>query len=343
MKTSRRRFVFSIAALSTSAACRGLWADEGRLRQPIRVLRLDSEEEMEGQPVISAVAIDPAGHLLVTVGDDHVVRVWDLNDGTLLHELQGHVDWIRAAVFSPSGDKLLTAGNDRKILIWSVDHITHPRQLAEHPQAITALAFDPSGRRVAVAGFEHDLRIYDIDSREREEQLDCPCVDMRSLTFSPDGHLLVGGGRNGRLRIWDLQNHSHHTIEAHRQRIRAILFTHNGETIISSGEDRMIRAWNTDGEMTSQWTCRGAKVLSMTMIDENRLAIGTTDNSIRIWDIQEGVEIERLTGHAGSIAALDCRDGLLVSGSYDTTARVWDMTTDADHRANLPLLFDPIR
>jgi len=36
-------------------------------------------------------------------------------------------------------------------------------------------------------------------------------------------------------------------------------------------------------------------------------------------------EIGCLRGHTGSVAALECKDKVLVSAGYDTTVRVWDV------------------
>ena len=41
------------------------------------------------------------------------------------------------------------------------------------------------------------------------------------------------------------------------------------------------------------------------------------------WAIKE--EIGCLRGHTGSVAALECKDKVLVSAGYDTTVRVWDV------------------
>jgi WD40 repeat protein len=47
----------------------------------------------------------------------------------------------------------------------------------------------------------------------------------------------------------------------------------------------------------------------------------------RIWASASGEHLSTLTGHNGSIWCLDFADGVLVTGSADQSARVWDIET----------------
>jgi WD40 repeat protein len=49
---------------------------------------------------------------------------------------------------------------------------------------------------------------------------------------------------------------------------------------------------------------------------------------VRLWDLQAMREVEQLVGHAGSVAALDFVNGVLLSGGYDTSIRMWSIAED---------------
>ena len=72
------------------------------------------------QPVVSTVSLHPAGKLLVTAGDDHVVRVWDLASGLQISQLKGHTGWIRSSAFIPNSTLVLTAGDDGNLWLFDV-------------------------------------------------------------------------------------------------------------------------------------------------------------------------------------------------------------------------------
>ncbi|KAI9657298.1 MAG: hypothetical protein M1821_002978 [Bathelium mastoideum] len=61
--------------------------------------------------------------------------------------------------------------------------------------------------------------------------------------------------------------------------------------------------------------------------DDNILATGSYDATIKIWDIESGQEIRTLSGHTSGIRCLQFDDSKLISGSIDNTIKVWNWRT----------------
>jgi WD40 repeat protein len=61
--------------------------------------------------------------------------------------------------------------------------------------------------------------------------------------------------------------------------------------------------------------------------DGRRIVSGSSDNTVRIWDVESGEAVgEPLRGHTGSLrsVAYSPDNQHVVSGSDDATIRIWD-------------------
>jgi F-box and WD-40 domain protein CDC4 len=62
------------------------------------------------------------------------------------------------------------------------------------------------------------------------------------------------------------------------------------------------------------------------MSDANTAISGSRDTTLRIWDIRTGLCKNVLVGHQASVRCLEIKGDIVVSGSYDATAKVWSIS-----------------
>jgi WD40 repeat protein len=124
-------------------------------------------------------------------------------------------------------------------------------------------------------------------------------------------------------------------IEAHGRHAQRVLFTPDGGTLVSCGQDGAIRLWKVpsfgpDGAFEGH----GASVNTLSFsADGGVLASGSSDGTVRVWSFPGGRELDVLEGQ---VAAACSPAGGFATISTKARAVLWD--GNYDEVATLPLL-----
>lgn len=161
------------------------------------------------------------------------------------------------------------------------------------PPVLTALRFSPDGKTLAVSG-NREILIHTLDGSTPPKRLAGLSERILSLAFSTDGSLLAAAGgtpaRFGELQLWDLP----------------------------SGKLRHSLMLTSD-------TIFGASISP----DAKLVAVGCTDNTVRIVDAASGKEVHRMGAHEGWVlGTVFGADGKrIVSVGRDRAAKLTDAAT----------------
>jgi WD40 repeat protein len=195
--------------------------------------------------------------------------------------------------------------------------------------AIAAVSVHPNNQQLAVVGFSGEMEIINASTGQASQKMDGPCVDLRTVAFSPNGERMAAAGRNGKIRVWNVSDAKvQHDIATDGRRIRTLAFSPDNSRIAAAGDGKSIEVFDAaTGESIMTLAARPAKIYSLTFLDSQHLATGGSDNRVTVWDLDSKEAASELVGHTGTVAALACdaTGKVVVSGSYDTTLRIWNL------------------
>lgn len=181
------------------------------------------------------------------------------------------------------------------------------------------------------------MRIYALQqSEEKQSIIDAELMRTLKAHTTPvitaaidrTGTLLATGGADGVVKVWDIRGgYVTHTFRGHAGVISALRFFEatgsNNETGNSAKHKRKQRR---KGSTTQNEEMEEVRINDMGLTASFRLASGSEDGKIRIWDLEKRKAISTLDSHVSVVRGFDFSsiENVLVSVSRDKTAILWD-------------------
>ncbi|KIM75697.1 hypothetical protein PILCRDRAFT_78620, partial [Piloderma croceum F 1598] len=146
------------------------------------------------------------GKLLATSSWDQTVKIWDLQDGSLLKTLRGTRGQNWSGSWSPDGKLIAVGSGDGTVRVWDVLSGDTVHVLGESGDMfsdwVRGLAFDAAdGHSLVASSRGGTVRIFDMGSGEKGSDRIC---GSGMFLFAKNGRRVYSGDTDGVVRVWDL-------------------------------------------------------------------------------------------------------------------------------------------
>lgn len=289
---------------------------------------------------VSQVRFSRDGRLLAAVGASTRLIIWNVEDGSVMQDIQvtRGVNTIRSLGFSNDG-KFVAAGLiHRGIVICSVRDGSMIAELGGHTDAVSGVQFAPDDSILVSVSWDRTIRTWQAEEFGAEPDgatLRGHRGYVRAIAFSPDGSMAASASVDGSLLLWDpdlaqpIARLSHGGNALH-----AVEFSSDGKLLAAACLDGTVIVWDSaTAERVA--TLEGNRLsLSSLAFDASgeRIVAGANDGLVYVWNVQTSELIHTLTGHTARSNSVDFSpDGSrIASGSRDRTVRLWNAHTGAE-------------
>ncbi len=310
---------------------------------------------------VFSVCFSPDGKRIVTGGGVFTlstrptipgeVKVWDAEKGTEILALKGQTGRVCSVCFSPNGKRIAGASADGTLRVWDAEKGQELLTIKGQTRNIGSVCFSPDGKRLASLSSDASVKVW--DAEKGQELLSVKWQGRLSdICFSPDGKRLAcsrAGDRyagemkvsDAEIKVWDAQKGQELlSLKLPTSGPACVCFSPDGKRLATGSNDQTVRVWDAQkgqellvlkGHTTGRSALLGQPLTFISSVcfspDGKRLASGSADRTVKVWDVEKGQELFTLTGHTDILRSICFSpDGKrLASASKDQTVKVWDL------------------
>ena len=239
-------------------------------------------------PGLIHLDVSPNGKNFASGSDcSHNVKIWNIETGTLVNELEGHTDTILSITYSPDGRYIASGSRDGTVRLWCALTGKEIKKFFGHKYGTVVSAFSTNGKFLFANPFSSNdgetSKIWDIETGKEVVVDGLGCF----LGYNESKSLCCFRGENSTVRIYDtLTGKIVSILRGHADFVDSVSYSPDDKYVATS-DGEAIRIWEikTGREIKKLNTCTWVKGFSL---DGNYIIGQYFDGDYMKWNLKTG-------------------------------------------------------
>jgi WD40 repeat protein len=254
----------------------------------------------------------------------NIVCLYDLENGTVLQQFEGHTDQVTAGTLSADGKRALTGGTDKMVRLWDTATGKELAYLKGHTAAVTGVAFTPDGKNALSAdgGPGARIRYWDLKTAKQIWEGQAGPHGSRFVVL-PDGKQALEFGDG--VRLWNLDT-GKEVRRLDTVRVQAAALSADGRLALTVGG--MVSLWDLQtGQQLHTSDGPPSAVMQVLLTPDGRQAVSSywLQTSAGVWDVVTGKQLGGVKAEVHHLGIALSPDGRRLLGGQWGTLYLWEV------------------
>lgn len=239
-----------------------------------------------------AVAFSPDGQTLAVGGGAPgklgETRLFAFPSGELKAVLGTSSDVVLDVAFSPDGTRLATAAADGVLRVFEVATGNEQLTITSHSDWVTAVTWNGDGTKLASASRDKTAKVYDAANGDLLVTYSGHGQPVKGVAFHPEGADAYSSGADNKIHRWTIAEGKKSAEAALGGEVHKLTLV--GDHLFAASADKLVRQFEakTLKEVRKFAAHNDWAIATAFHAGTGRLASGTFDGEVRIWNVETG-------------------------------------------------------
>jgi WD40 repeat protein len=285
----------------------------GRLDGLLRLVEVESGRivrTMTTAPVSGTrrALFTPDGKTIVSGSDDGSIRVLDVESGQLRREYLKAVAGLQDFALTADASTIVTAAHGA-VEVWSLATGQLTRSFADLASEASTVTTSPDRSLILAGSNDGTVTAIDLTKGVRLwQRKQAHPSQVLSVAIGPGNRMAASGSIDGTLHLWNPSTGEPvRTIATENGRVRSLVFTSNGSSLIGGGVWRT-RMWSLDEPSKLPRDLGGSEGITEIDLRSDDRFVATCDGGsgrVRLWDLAADSRTDRWSGHKSRVLGLE--------------------------------------
>lgn len=232
------------------------------------------------------------GSLLVMGGGrggkfGHAV-VWDVKTGRRITEVGKEFDQVMSASISPDHKMIAIGSPSKKVKCYSTATGEELYVINKHTEWVLGVNFSPDGVLLASSDRNGNVMVWEAENGGEFYNLGQHKAAVTDLAWRQDSNLLASCSMDGSISVWEMNEGKQvKNWAAHGGGVQSVAFTPDGK-IASSGNDGLVRVWDTNGNKLAEAPSQGDLVTKVVALFDSKSVVSASWlGDVKMWSIDK--------------------------------------------------------